>query len=395
MIRPRWASIIITSYNYGRFLKQTIGSAIDQTYPNVEVIVVDDGSTDDSLKIISSYNGEIIPILKDHEGPIAALKTGFEASRGELVIFLDSDDALLPTAVEKAMASLADLHVVKAHWQLWEIDVNGEKTGRLIPSETLSDGVFLQTVIREGPDSCAGAPMSGNAWSRTFLEKVFPLLDLHQLNVDTYFTTAAAVLGAIRKISEPQGYYRLHGSNEFGSKSSDERNKRNLATYEDRCLLLSKFLAETGTKVDPDKWKRGNVHWTWMNQQDLACEEIKRLVPAGESFILVDEDNLGDRWGGSEVVAGRRAIPFTERAGKYWGPPEDDRTGIKEVERLRQSGASFIIFAWPAFWWLDYYSQLHSHLRSKAKCISENDQVIVFDLRPCDRNVRSDSVLGK
>jgi hypothetical protein len=54
------------------------------------------------------------------------------------------------------------------------------------------------------------------------------------------------------------------------------------------------------------------------------------------------------------------------------------------LERLRQSGAGFMIFAWPAFWWLDYYGGLHRHLRTAYRCILKNERAIIFDLRHRD-----------
>jgi protein-S-isoprenylcysteine O-methyltransferase Ste14 len=108
-----------------------------------------------------------------------------------------------------------------------------------------------------------------------------------------------------------------------------------------------------------------------------AIEEIAVLIPLGEQFILVDQD----KWGTDELVAGRRRIPFLEREGQYWGPPEDDETAIRELERLRQAGAGFMVFGWPAFWWLEHYAGLQRHLRSRFRCVLENGRLVVFDLR--------------
>jgi hypothetical protein len=80
-------------------------------------------------------------------------------------------------------------------------------------------------------------------------------------------------------------------------------------------------------------------------------------------------------------VADRRAIPFVERNGQYAGPPADDETAVRELERLRQAAASHIAFAWPAFWWLDHYAGLNRHLRANFPCVLENDRIVVFDLR--------------
>jgi hypothetical protein len=123
-------------------------------------------------------------------------------------------------------------------------------------------------------------------------------------------------------------------------------------------------------------FRKGKSTWKWLEQVSLIRQEIATLVPSEATFILVDEQCLGN-----DVAAGRRAIPFLERGGEYWGPPPDDRTAIRELDRLRQSGASFAVFGWPAFWWLDHYAELHQYLRSQFGCLLENDRVIIFDLR--------------
>ena len=112
----------------------------------------------------------------------------------------------------------------------------------------------------------------------------------------------------------------------------------------------------------------------WLYEINLSLTEIAALVPVGEAFILVDER----QWGGGELLAGRRAIPFTERDGQYWGPPPDDETAIREVERLRAQGAHSIVFAWPAFWWLDYYPRFHRHLSATYNTALENDRLVAF-----------------
>ena len=117
---------------------------------------------------------------------------------------------------------------------------------------------------------------------------------------------------------------------------------------------------------------------TWWSRIYHVIQEVTSLIPPGDMFILVDED----QWETSEDIAGRRRLPFLERDGQYWGPPPDDETAIRELERLRQAGATFIVFGWPAFWWLDYYAGLHHHLRSEYRCVLENDRLVVFSLRP-------------
>ena len=96
-------SVIINNYNYGRFLGSAIESALTQSYPNVEVIVVDDGSSDDSRQVMASFGKRIFPIYKTNGGQASALNTGFANSSGDIIIFLDADDLLHPTLVERVV----------------------------------------------------------------------------------------------------------------------------------------------------------------------------------------------------------------------------------------------------------------------------------------------------
>ncbi|MEE8507788.1 MAG: TylF/MycF/NovP-related O-methyltransferase [Myxococcota bacterium] len=123
--------------------------------------------------------------------------------------------------------------------------------------------------------------------------------------------------------------------------------------------------------------RKGQTTWRWMRRKHLTMGDIAKFLPAGHPFILVDQEQFG-----FEEVGGRRVISFLERDGEYWGPPPDEVTAIRELECLRRSGVRFIVFAAPAFWWLDHYTELRRHLRSRFYCALENDRVVIFDLAP-------------
>ncbi|MEZ0264845.1 MAG: glycosyltransferase [Phycisphaerae bacterium] len=112
-----------------------------------------------------------------------------------------------------------------------------------------------------------------------------------------------------------------------------------------------------------------------IRESRVAMRELAALIPAGQSFVLVDEA----RFGVSEVD-GRPARPFLERDGEYAGPPPDDDTAIRELQRMRAEGARFIAFAWMAFWWLDHYAGLHDYLRQSFPCVLRNERLAVFAL---------------
>ena len=120
----------------------------------------------------------------------------------------------------------------------------------------------------------------------------------------------------------------------------------------------------------------GKVTWQWIYQMYLVAQDIAGVIPSGDTCILADQAQFG-----SMVMLGRHTMPFLEHQGQYWGPPQDDDSAIRELQRLRDRGAHFIVFGWPAFWWLEYYAAFHRYLRSHFICVLHNNRVVVFDVR--------------
>jgi glycosyltransferase involved in cell wall biosynthesis len=104
MAAPPLVSIVTPSFNQGRFLRRTIDSALNQTYPHLEYLVVDGGSTDDSVAILESYGDQFWWVSEPDAGQADAINKGLSRCRGQVLAYLNSDDVLLPTAVEKVIA---------------------------------------------------------------------------------------------------------------------------------------------------------------------------------------------------------------------------------------------------------------------------------------------------
>lgn len=103
-------SIIIPCYNYGHFLHEAVESALNQTYHNVEVVIVDDGSTDDTraiAKVLASKHSSLKYVYRKNGGLSAARNTGIDVSSGKYIVFLDSDDKLKPKFVAKCIDALS------------------------------------------------------------------------------------------------------------------------------------------------------------------------------------------------------------------------------------------------------------------------------------------------
>ena len=102
-------SIIIPAYNYARFLPFAVDSALNQSYSNVEVIVVNDGSKDETHEIAQSYGDRIRYIHQENQGLSAARNSGIRAANGEYLVFLDADDILALNMVEQSQDTLREL----------------------------------------------------------------------------------------------------------------------------------------------------------------------------------------------------------------------------------------------------------------------------------------------
>jgi SAM-dependent methyltransferase len=116
----------------------------------------------------------------------------------------------------------------------------------------------------------------------------------------------------------------------------------------------------------------------WIDLVRELRRDLVSVVPRGARLILVDDEQLRDH-------VDPAALPFLEHAGQFAGPPVDDATALRELDRLRGGGAVFIAFAQPAFWWLEYYGGFHRHLRARFRCVLENERLVVFDLRAGER----------
>lgn len=206
-------SVIIPNYNYEAYVGDAIDSALNLDWPRVEVIVIDDGSTDGSRDVLARYGSRIKTILQENSGQLVACNKGLALSRGEIVIFLDSDDALSPSLAREAFAVWTP-RVSKVQVQMRSIDAHGEFSGSVFPQ--FSKVPSPQEITRWAASSSAypTPPGSGNVYARWFLECIFPLRDTCGTANDSYCLAAAPFLGEVVTIAKPLVSYRIHGRNQ-------------------------------------------------------------------------------------------------------------------------------------------------------------------------------------
>lgn len=255
-------SIVVNNYNYEQFVSEAIDSALNQTYPHVEVIVVDDGSKDNSPEIIQKYGDRITAILKQNGGQGSAFNQGFKASHGDIIMFLDSDDYLYPQAAQQIVTNWKP-DLANLEYRLNLIDGEG-KFLDLYPARELhfDTGNVLPILLKTGRYSATVT--SGNAFSRKFLEQVLPVPEVDfRISADGYLITLVPFYGAIAAIEEPLGAYRKHGKNlwALSSQKIPVASFRKAVAHD---LLKYKVLAskaqELGHTIDHELGSRDYPH---------------------------------------------------------------------------------------------------------------------------------------
>ena len=245
-------SIVIPNFNYGRYLRSAIDSALAQSYSPLEVIVVDDGSTDNSRDVIESYGKRIVAIAKANGGHGSALNAGYAASRGEIVIFLDADDELSPEAVE-CVAKAWRPGVAKVQFQLEMVDERGNPLGERVPpfDRYLPSGDIRERIVRYG--EYPSSPCSGNAYSRAALDKLMPMDEvLWSAGSEKSLVFLSPFFGNVISIRAPLGRYRIHSENDSGFKGRHlEKLHRRLSAVYFIPETICQVAAAKGIALDP------------------------------------------------------------------------------------------------------------------------------------------------
>ncbi len=248
-------SVIIDNFNYARFLRAAVDSALAQTYAPLEVVVVDDGSTDNSREVVSSYGSRVCAIFKPNGGHASAFNAGFLASHGTIVMFLDADDLLLPNAVEEVVRAWRP-GVAKAQFVLAHIDADGGALGGIVPYSPaqMAQGDLRASILDAG--GYIGVPTSGNAFARTVLDRLLPLPESqwHQA-ADTSLEIIAPFLGDVISLRKTLGCYRIHESNHgmLGEGLDSRKLRVKIVIDLQREWALSEFAGSAGFTI-PREW---------------------------------------------------------------------------------------------------------------------------------------------
>lgn len=213
-------AVIVNCYNYERYVGTTIDSVLSQGRDDVEIIVVDDGSTDGSWQVITASGVKAWKIR--NSGQVGACRFGVSRTQAPFVLFLDADDMLKPGSLGKIIARI-DPDVAKLQFPLTRINADGDEIGPALP--TLADfrerRALAARVLRTG--SYASPPTSGNVFRRD-LCRLLDEVDYDKA-VDGIMLSAAPFLGDVVSLSEEIGCYRVHGDNKSGQGRKPEASQ--------------------------------------------------------------------------------------------------------------------------------------------------------------------------
>jgi glycosyltransferase involved in cell wall biosynthesis len=277
-------SIIVLNYNYGRFLAAAIDSALNQDHPVCEVIVVDDGSTDDSRTVIASYGDRIRSLFgESNKGQVTALNGAWPLASHPILIFLDADDLLLPHAAA-TVARCWTPTTVKTQSPLVSIDESGRQLGHIAPKfpPNLDTATIRRHLLRSGQSILAAA--SGNAYSRALLDRIsadggFELENPRKHHMDMILECNAPFYGEVITVYQPLAYYRIHGSNLYtASRVGEEHFVMFIDAFAVRLNYLAQRCRSLGISFDlPAAW----TYALW----PLECQLCVRKLTSNKGLL--------------------------------------------------------------------------------------------------------------
>lgn len=213
-------SVLINNHNYGRFLSAAINSVLSQTYRNFEIVVVDDGSIDNSREVIANYSAKVISVFKQNGGQDSAFNAGFERSQGDIICFLDADDIFVPNKLMQ-IVDVFNRHA-QAEWCFHSLllkDLHTQQSlgrTRAFPRQPQdeSGNCDFRWGMRRGWLPFYPASTSGLCFRRHLLSRILPMPETFvSTSADRYVRMAALGLAPGYYVAKDLTVQGIHGNN--------------------------------------------------------------------------------------------------------------------------------------------------------------------------------------
>lgn len=287
-------SVLVANYNHAAYVGRAIESVRRQTYAKWEVVVCDDGSTDDSLALLetlSRCDRRITVVAKDNGGHASALNAAFVCSRGEVVAILDADDEWFPQRIELTLQAMRGTNAGMVCHPLRVVGLSGELLKPRHPRR-LDRGWLLGAMLQGAQPYLA--PASGLTIRREVAELAFPLPEQFTAWADRVLGERCAMVGEVVAVREVLGLYRQHGANLTGYLGSltlagVERDiERVRAILRDRASFAR--LLYPKLELDTALWERRAVGVMYcvrelLSGRSLRYAEIRRWCGKKQSLL--------------------------------------------------------------------------------------------------------------
>lgn len=237
---PR-VSLIVPVFNGEEFIGEAIQSVLDQNYPNVEVIVVDDGSTDNTPTLLEKYRPHVMTIRQQNAGQSKALERGWQQAAGDIIGYLSADDRLHPKAIAAAVTALENNpDSVLAYPDFDIIDENSVRQKTVAASNYQRRILFGQLTTIAGPGAFF--------WKSAYLRAGPWRSDLRHIP-DLEFFLRMALLGDFVRVPQVLADFRRHSGSTTYRPAAFERGEESLK-------MLDAFYARQDIPSDVRRWRR-------------------------------------------------------------------------------------------------------------------------------------------
>jgi len=222
LIKPL-ITIYITNHNYGRFISKSINSVLNQSFKKYELIIIDDGSTDNSIDIINKYckkNKDIIFIKQNKRGLVASNNIAINLAKGRYIVRLDADDWLKSDALKEMFKAIErNNKIAMVFPDYYEVDIYGRIISRFVRHN------FKKVNLKDQPAHGACSLI------RLSILKKIGGYDEKFMCQDGYYIWMKLLKYDVKNINKPLFYYRKHGSNLTSNISFINKTKTKILDY--------------------------------------------------------------------------------------------------------------------------------------------------------------------
>ncbi|MFT3973091.1 MAG: glycosyltransferase [Amaricoccus sp.] len=297
-------SVIINNYNYGGFVARAIDSVLAERHPQAEIVVVDDGSTDNSPRVLAGYADRITLVRQANQGQAAAINAGVRAARGSILLFLDADDWVLPgrlAAVDAAFAAAPG--AVLVYHRLQPMRSDGTHLMKTIP-RTLGRGDLAPQMTRSA--GWWDFPLtSALAVRRAAWDAAGEIPPEFRISADAWIVGIVPFLGRVVALPDALGAYRIHQNAWFRADEDAPMLRKRMAHWKATVDVTNRWLIAQGRPERLSLADHHPYHLAAARLSGVDARERLGLLLAGLAFG--GEANLARR--AKRALATARSLP--------------------------------------------------------------------------------------